>query len=188
MAHHVHHDATPTMKWMRAVSVVLMLGCSWGDEPIDIEALMPSTATRPARLCRTKALLERCRTAEEVESWLTHPDLEIIGWTATPSGLQGAKVLTLRAPGMLPVVFRAKWRASSTTSARNSPRRELAAYAVQKLFLEPHEYVVPPTAPHCFPIDEYRKKINPRAKPTWRDVPCVYGILSYWLEDVEDLG
>ena len=102
--------------------------------------------------------------------------------------MQRARVLTLRSGGDKPVVFRAKWRAHSTTTRRNSPRFELAAYAVQKLFLPPAEYVVPPTAAHCFPIEAYRAKVDRSARPTFPNSGCVYGVLSYWLEDVASIA
>ena len=144
--------------------------------------------TEPTSLCRHKVLFESCRSAGEVEGWLAHPHLAILGSAPTPGGVQDARVLTLRVPTLPPVVFRAKWRAESTATRRNSPRRELAAYAVGKLFLDEREYVVPPTVPHCFPLDEYREKIDKAARPSFRGTQCVYGILSYWLEDVQSLG
>jgi hypothetical protein len=128
-----------------------------------------------------------CRPADEVERRLVSPDLEILGATGTPSGIQGARVLTLRTPGPPAVVLRAKWRAQSTITSKNDPRRELVAYAIQKLYLEPSEYVVPPTAAHCFPLAVYRARVWGRAQPTVRAVPCVLGFLSYWLEDVTGL-
>ena len=149
---------------------------------------MPATAlTRPDQLCRTTSNGRPCRKPAEVEEWLADPALEILGVDEPPAGIQGVMVLTLRRPSPEPIVFRAKWRAHYTTTTRNSPRRELAAYAVQKLFLEPGEYVVPPAGAHCFPLAEY-KKVSRRAQATFREAPCVYGILSYWLEDVQSLA
>jgi hypothetical protein len=139
-------------------------------------------------LCVTGTPPDRaCRRADEVERWLASPDLEILGAAATPRGIQGAVVLTLRYPGPPEVVFRAKWRAQSTLTRRNDPRRELVAYEVQKLFLEPDEYVVPPAAAHCFPVAMIQARISPRVTQSFRDVPCVLGYLSYWLEDVTSL-
>ena len=134
----------------------------------------------PTRLCRDAAVESACRNAEEVEAWLRDPDLRVLGAGGTPRGRQGARVLTLSAGG---VVFRAKWRAYSTISTVNDPRLELGAHAVQKLFLQPHEYVVPPTAAYCFEIDTYRAVVDATAEPTLDVAPCVVGYLSYWLED-----
>jgi hypothetical protein len=164
-----------------------LLACE-PDPPPVVGSNPPPAAplTTPTQLCRSRGPDIPCRDAREVEELLARADLEIVGAAKTPAGIQGARVLTLRAPGP-GVVFRAKWRAHSTTSKRNSPRRELAAYAVQKLFLDPDEYVVPPTAAHCFPLAPFRKLVDRKARATFRDVPCVYGILSYWLEDVQSL-
>ncbi len=170
--------------------LLVCLACE-SDEVGNVERPTPEPAapiSKPDQVCRTTSRGRPCRTVEEVESWLADPGLEILGAAEPPAGIQGAMVLTLRAPRLMPVVFRAKWRAHSTTTARNSPRRELAAYAIQKLFLSPGEYVVPPTAPHCFPLEAYQAKVSRKAKATWSQAPCVYGILSYWLEDVQSLS
>src|SRR5688572_15610052 len=143
--------------------------------------------TQPTRLCVTESPHRPCRDALEVEGWLARADLEIAGVDLTPAGIQGAQVLTLRVPGPPPVVFRAKWRAHATTDIKNSPRRELAAHAVQKLFLASSEWVVPPSAPHCFALDTYRAAVDPRAQPTFPQARCVYGVLQYWLENVQTL-
>ncbi len=141
--------------------------------------------SEPTQLCREGAAARACRKANDVEALLQREDLEILAAKETSTGVQRASVLTLRADG---VVFRAKWRAHSTTTTRNSPRFELAAYAVQKLFLEPREYVVPPTAAHCFPLAGYRARVDRKAQPTFAGSGCVYGVLSYWLEDVSSVS
>jgi hypothetical protein len=68
----------------------------------------------------------------------------------------------------------------------NDPRKELGAYAIAKSFLEPQEYVVPPTSGHCFPLENYRAQVDEKAPPSFEKegVQCVFGILSYWLENV----
>ncbi len=165
------------------LTLVLAAACGAADEPDRPPPVPAAPLTPPTVLC--VAGVERpCRRAADVERWLASAELEILGADQTPRGIQGARVLTLRHGE---VVFRAKWRPQSTLTSRNDPRRELVAYAVQKLFLEPEEYVVPPAAAHCFPLDVYRATVLPGALPSFRDVPCVLGYLSYWLEDVESL-
>jgi hypothetical protein len=168
--------------------LLVSLACTGSDDAGDHRPEPAAPLTQPVQLCRGASEGRPCRTVAEVESWLADPGLEILGAAPPPSGIQGAVVLTLRAPRLMPVVFRAKWRAHSTTTTRNSPRRELAAYAVQELFLVPDQYVVPPTAPHCFPLEAYRAEVDQNAKATFPEAPCVYGYLSYWLEDVEALS
>ena len=85
------------------------------------------------------------------------------------------------------IVFRAKWRPHSSASLLNEPRKELGAYAVQKLFLQPHEYVVPPTVSRCFDLPRYKKAVDGKATASFDGVSCVYGILSYWLENAVEI-
>jgi hypothetical protein len=114
--------------------------------------------------------------------------VELLGATDTPSGMQGAKVLTLRSAWRgAAVVFRAKWRLQSSEDLVNEPRKELAAYAVQKLFLDDEQMVVPPTAPHCFPLAEYRR-FDREAAPSFHGIDCVLGFASYWLESAETVS
>jgi hypothetical protein len=65
----------------------------------------------------------------------------------------------------------------------NEPRKELAAYAVQKLFLDDTELVVPPIVAHCFPLAEYRAFV-PDERASIDGTDCVLGFASYWLESV----
>jgi hypothetical protein len=162
-------------------------GCGAADSPDRPPPRPALPLTLPKVLCAPVpdgVPVKPCRSPDEIERWLSNPDLEIVGTDSTPSGIQGARVLTLRVPGPSQVVFRAKWRAQSTLTKKNDPRRELVAYAIQKLYLTPPQYVVPPTAAHCFPLAEYQTRVLPTARATFRDVPCVLGYLSYWLEDV----
>ena len=170
-----------------AFLTAVAFGCGAADSPDRSPPQPAAPLTLPKVLCAPVpdgVPVKPCRSADEIERWLTSPDLEIVGADQTPSGIQGARVLTLRVPGPREVVFRAKWRAQSTLTRKNDPRRELVAYAIQKLYLAPHQYVVPPTAAHCFPLDEYRARVLSTAQASFSGVPCVLGYLSYWLEDV----
>jgi hypothetical protein len=66
----------------------------------------------------------------------------------------------------------------------NRPRYDLAAYELQKLFLESAEFVVPPTALRAIPVAAllpYAKE----ARPTFRGSEDVLVVLQYWLEEVK---
>jgi hypothetical protein len=65
----------------------------------------------------------------------------------------------------------------------NVPRYDLAAYELQKLLLEPSEYVVPPTALRMVPLGQLRVHAR-EARPTFRGADEVLCVLQYWLQDV----
>jgi len=66
----------------------------------------------------------------------------------------------------------------------NRPRYDLAAYELQTLFLEPAEYVVPPTALRTVPVAELLP-YAPEARPTFRGSDEVLVVLQYWLQEVK---
>ena len=109
---------------------------------------------------------------------VTHVDRHI-------GGVSGAVRLEIRFPetGQELAV---KWKATPRGRAdgwNNSPRREIAAYEVQKLFLDPPDYVVPTAALRCIPTRDYWP-IRGRPAPTWEGTPCVLGLLSVWIAEV----
>jgi hypothetical protein len=65
----------------------------------------------------------------------------------------------------------------------NSPRKELAAYAIQRVFLAPEDYVVPAAVVRCALIETYRER-HRSASPTVKGTKCVLGILSVWITNV----
>ena len=159
--------------------VLLLLGCSalpGGRATTDGAPAPP--LTDPTQLCvgDPSEAAARCRSPREVERWLAGDSLTIVGRRET-GGAQGAVALTLRSPE---ATFDAKWRAASSASEHNDPLGELGAHHVQKLILDPVDYVVPPAASHCFPEAEYRRWFR-SDDDSVEDMECVLGYLSYWL-------
>jgi len=66
----------------------------------------------------------------------------------------------------------------------NRPRYDLAAYELQKLFLDPVDYVVPPTALRWVPLAEL-KPYAAEARPTFKGADEVLVVLQYWLQEVK---
>ena len=66
----------------------------------------------------------------------------------------------------------------------NRPRYDLAAYDLQKLFLDPPEYVVPPTALRMVPVAELLP-YAPETRPTFKGSDEVLVVLQYWLQEVK---
>ncbi len=65
------------------------------------------------------------------------------------------------------------------------PRYEEAAYRLQKLFLEQAEYVVPPTACRCVPVEVY-SELDSDVRPTFDGSGCVLVTIQSWLWAVTD--
>ncbi len=68
-------------------------------------------------------------------------------------------------------------------SWNNSPRREIAAYQIQKLFLEPEDYVVPTSFMLSIPRDIYEKN-HGYTLASVEGTSCVLVFGSLWLKNV----
>jgi hypothetical protein len=65
----------------------------------------------------------------------------------------------------------------------NVPRYDLAAYELQKLFIPPAEYVVPPTALRMVNLEDFQK-YQPDVKRTFSGADQVLAVVQYWLSDI----
>jgi hypothetical protein len=65
----------------------------------------------------------------------------------------------------------------------NVPRYDQAAYELQKLFLDPAEYVVPPTALRMMPVADFTAH-SPGAQRTFPDSDQLLVVVQYWLNEV----
>jgi hypothetical protein len=83
------------------------------------------------------------------------------------------------------MVMITKWGASARDGEvfNNSPRYEVAAYDIQKLFLAEDDYVVPPTILRAFDVD-YFHAVSDIAGPTFSKTRTVLAVLQYWLSAV----
>lgn len=66
----------------------------------------------------------------------------------------------------------------------NVPRYDVAAYELQKLFLDPPEYVVPPTALRFVPRADFAK-YSPGVAATFPPPDQVLAVVQYWLNDIK---
>ncbi|MFQ5754296.1 MAG: hypothetical protein ACE5HI_20100, partial [bacterium] len=83
------------------------------------------------------------------------------------------------------IYIQCKWKraAKGGYANNNEPRYEIAAYELQKLFLDPDDYVVPPTVGRSLPLGQYLT-IEPYVEPTFKNTSSVFFVLQYWLEEV----
>ena len=152
---------------------------------------------------------ERPEAASEFPNWpyppeviearllkeLVDEDFEVVSDKPTLQGTTGARSIELKfpdAPGERKTV-RFKWKEmpraktldSKPLDAHNdSPRRQIAAYQIQKLFLDPEDFVVPTSVAYCVPLAQHRKGGSGRSEPTLPGSNCVLGLIQVWLLDV----
>ena len=111
-------------------------------------------------------------------------ELRILSERYAGRGVTGARKLEIELPESGKRV-EAKWKPMPRRldAINNSPRRELAAYQIQKLFLDAENYVVPTSSVRCIRAEEFIDSKRHRS-PTLPDTNCELGVLSLWLEQV----
>jgi len=173
----------PTRIAAMLASLAVAAGCATMGRP-------PPEVTPPAVLCLDPSLADGdfCMPSERVEAMLQTGHFDILSVETAPSGFSRPKKLTLRFPGdrqREPIVLAAKWKPAPRGGEgfNNVPRKELAAYEFQKLFLDPDEYVVPPTVLLCIPLTRHGAEIADEP-PSFPGTDCVFGLAAYWLENV----
>jgi hypothetical protein len=145
--------------------------------------------TPPEQLCAGEQLASGavCMPSAKLEHLLKDSELSLLQVGPTSGGTAGAMAMWLRFPKEN-ITVKAKWKqaARGGQAMNNQPRKELAAYALQKLFLDPDEYVVPPTVSRCIPLDLYNIEVRP-TRPTFPGTACAFGVLAYWIQGATTL-
>ena len=116
-------------------------------------------------------------------------DFETMEMERTAYGTAGARSIKLHFPegsGGLTNVH-VKWKEMPRGSLdvfNNSPRKSIAAYQLQKLFLEPEDYVVPTSFAFCVRLARYARDTGQPQRPSLDKSSCVLGVVTIWLENV----
>jgi len=124
---------------------------------------------------------------EEVERRLREEPLEVLRSQDTRFEGDRTKFVTLQFAGG--EVINVKWATAPGGGGtfNNQPRYEVAAYELQKLFLDPSEYVVPPTVARVVPLEWYRE-VEPDGRATFSNTTSVLAVLQYWLNQASPNG
>jgi hypothetical protein len=130
--------------------------------------------------------LNLTRPAADIEHELATAPFRIVAAEISRPKAKGD--ITLKADlsfsGQAPYRVKLRRAEPGAEDFNNRPRYDLAAYELQKLFLEPAEYVVPPTALRFVPLAELRPYAA-AAQPTFRGSDEVLVVLQYWLQEVK---
>jgi len=120
----------------------------------------------------------------QLEQMLEHEAFQISKAQSAGAGVTGASKLTLAfADGRS---LKVKWKAAPRPSLdgwNNSPRKELATYAVQRWLLDEPDFLVPTVVPRCIELDRYRA-VDPKPQTSVPGSSCVLGLLAIWISDV----
>ena len=134
-------------------------------------------------------------TAQDANIGLPVADLEQL-FAAEPLVITQAEIsrpkakgdITLRAEvsfgGAAPLRAKLRKAEPGADSFNNVPRYDLAAYELQKLFLDPAEYVAPPTALRMVPLADFAKYSAGVAR-TFPAADQVLAVVKYWLSDIQ---
>lgn len=97
--------------------------------------------------------------------------------------------VTLDYPDSLGGPMQIKWAKAPRDGAdfNNEPRYEIAAYELQKLFLDEADYVVPPTVGRAVPLEWFRQ-YDEMAPATFRGVNSVVLAVQYWMQGMTPEG
>ncbi len=120
----------------------------------------------------------------ELDKRLPAEEFEIRSNEGAGGGTTGARKWEIVFPADGKVV-KIKWKRipGDLDGINNAPRKEVAAYAIQPLFLDPEDYVVPTSVARCVPVEVVRE-YRSTATPTVEGTECVLGLVSVWMKDV----
>ncbi|HQR25170.1 MAG TPA: hypothetical protein PK163_10315 [Steroidobacteraceae bacterium] len=121
----------------------------------------------------------------ELEQMLANAPFTIVAAEISRPKAKGD--ITLKADvsfdGKPPIRVKLRKSEPGADTFNNVPRYDLAAYELQKLYLDPAEYVVPPTALRFVPLGDFRK-YEPDTKRTFSGADEVLSVMQYWLQDI----
>ena len=143
-------------------------------------ALVATATAQDAHIKQPVADLERLLAAEPLV--IAHAEI---------SRPNAKGDITLRADvslgGAAPLRVKLRKAEPGANSFNNVPRYDLAAYELQKLFLDPAEYVVPPTALRMVPLADFAR-YSPNVKRTFSAADQVVAVVQYWLNDIKSVA
>jgi hypothetical protein len=139
--------------------------------------LVPDAAAQDANVLRPVAEIEQLLAAE--------PMVIVAAEISRPKAKGDITLKADVAFGDAPPLRVKLRRAEPGAEAFNNvPRYDLAAYELQKLFLDPAEYVVPPTALRMVALADFAR-YSPDAARTFTAADQVLAVAQYWLSDIK---
>jgi hypothetical protein len=139
--------------------------------------LAAAAAAQDANITRPVAELEQLLAAEPLvitQAQISRPKIKSDVTLRAEISFGGAPPLTVKLHKAEP----------GADTFNDVPRYDLAAYELQKLFLDATEYVVPPTALRMVPLADFAK-YSPGVARTFSAADQVLAVVQYWLSDIK---
>jgi len=139
--------------------------------------LAAAAAAQDANITRPVAELEQLLAAEPLvitQAQISRPKIKSDVTLRAEISFGGAPPLTVKLHKAEP----------GADTFNDVPRYDLAAYELQKLFLDSTEYVVPPTALRMVPLADFAK-YSPGVARTFSAADQVLAVVQYWLSDIK---
>src|SRR5689334_1942578 len=149
---------------LRVLAAMLLLAASWRASAQDKNVVLP---------------------VADLERMLQTDPMRIVRAEITRPKAEGD--ITLKADvsfaGRPPMRVKLRRAEPGADTFNNQPRYDIAAYEIQKLLLDPAEYVVPPTALRLVPLADLKPWAR-EAQPTFGGSNEVLCVVQYWLQEV----
>lgn len=120
---------------------------------------------------------------DSIENRLRNGPINVIDYRGARAPGDRTQRVALSYEGGTPMVVQMAQAPYNGAAFNNEPRYELAAFEIQRLFLDPLDYVVPPTIVRAVPLD-WMKQHDDQARRTFDMAESVVIVLQYWLLQV----
>jgi len=165
-----------TLPWL---AILVTVGCaSTPPDSVHFKAVPPSIdGPDPNRSHPPLVTLEDYQRFDRLT-------VDIISDKGAGAGVTGARKVTVRISDHdQDLTLKTKDFPSGLDGTNNSPRKELAAYFIQRFFLDPVDYVVPTVGVRCLPLAEWRVR-NTHSPTRVAGTECALVSYAFWLQNV----
>jgi len=109
---------------------------------------------------------------------------QVLSVKGAGAGVTGAKKVVIRSSDFeSDITLKLKRFPRGLDGINNSPRKEIATFAVQKLFLDPADYVVPTVGVRCVYLDQWEKHVGSSPIQV-SGTNCALASYAFWLQNV----
>jgi hypothetical protein len=161
------------------VGIFLVVGCASPPPKIQFDSVPASKAggRDPNRSHPPLATFDDFRKFDQAT-------FDIVSAEGAGAGVTGAKKVVIRSSDFdSDITMKLKTFPKGLDGMNNSPRKEIAAFAVQQLFLDPVDYVVPTVGVRCLDLGTWDKHVGSSPVQV-AGTKCALATYAFWLQNV----